>query len=331
MKPNTLNQNLPSPLFPGPDKELVRCPEPERQKSGCAAGLFLLSGYTTPSRGFGCCTTPGHLRAEGEAEPVFPYRSLCVGKVSPSSFWGSFGGFFAICSSSSSLPPDEEQNGRTLLQPKDGFQPPQVLSGLGKLRHSGCSPAQGNMSVPHTHPMGHPLPKPPREKRGEPPWGGFSPQKHQRGGWTVFREGENHPGNGAGMRLPPQRITRGDLWPRFLVGKRGILLFPPATLRFPASQGLTLPSTETAPAIIKLLIFLFSPPKRVSHLFRDTRSLPNKPLVLPVEQCQLPIPRASGLIHRPRLHKGPPCSPGNIFGSLFGSRLCGYWLWGLNC
>ncbi|KAM9608194.1 factor in the germline alpha isoform 3-T3 [Morphnus guianensis] len=251
--------------------------------------------------------------------------------VSPSSFWGSFGGFFAICSSSSSLPPDEEQNGRTLLQPKDGFQPPQVLSGLGKLRHSGCSPAQGNMSVPHTHPMGHPLPKPPREKRGEPPWGGFSPQKHQRGGWTVFREGENHPGNGAGMRLPPQRITRGDLWPRFLVGKRGILLFPPATLRFPASQGLTLPSTETAPAIIKLLIFLFSPPKRVSHLFRDTRSLPNKPLVLPVEQCQLPIPRASGLIHRPRLHKGPPCSPGNIFGSLFGSRLCGYWLWGLNC
>ncbi|KAM9608198.1 factor in the germline alpha isoform 7-T7 [Morphnus guianensis] len=81
MKPNTLNQNLPSPLFPGPDKELVRCPEPERQKSGCAAGLFLLSGYTTPSRGFGCCTTPGHLRAEGEAEPVFPYRSLCVGKI----------------------------------------------------------------------------------------------------------------------------------------------------------------------------------------------------------------------------------------------------------
>lgn len=48
-KPNTLNQNLPSPLFPGPDKELVRCPEPERQKSGCAAGLFLPSGYTTPS------------------------------------------------------------------------------------------------------------------------------------------------------------------------------------------------------------------------------------------------------------------------------------------
>lgn len=80
-KPNTLNQNLPSLLFPGPDKELVRCLEPERQKSGCAAGLFLPSGYTTPSRGFGCCTTLGHLRAEGEAEPVFPYRSLCVGKV----------------------------------------------------------------------------------------------------------------------------------------------------------------------------------------------------------------------------------------------------------
>lgn len=152
--------------------------------------------------------------------------------MSPSSFGGSFGDFFAICSSSSSLPPGEEQNGRTLLQPRDGFQPPQVLSGLGKLRHSGCSPAQGNMSVPPPHPTGHPLPK---NKQGEPSWGSFSPQKHQRGRRTVFWEGENHPGNGSGMRFPPQRITQGDLWPLFLVGKRGIFLFFPATQRFPAS------------------------------------------------------------------------------------------------
>ncbi|XP_040984303.1 factor in the germline alpha isoform X2 [Aquila chrysaetos chrysaetos] len=58
-------------------------------------------------------------------------------QVSPSSFWGSFGGFFAICSSSSSLPPGEEQNGRTPLQPRDGFQPPHIKnlnSGFSKLK-----------------------------------------------------------------------------------------------------------------------------------------------------------------------------------------------------
>lgn len=53
-------------------------------------------GLHNPFRGFGCCTTLGHLRAEGEAEPVFPYRSLCVGKVFLCTLFGWF--FFLMFS-----------------------------------------------------------------------------------------------------------------------------------------------------------------------------------------------------------------------------------------
>lgn len=61
----------------------------------------------------------------------------------------------------------------------------------------------------------------------------------------------------------------------FLEEKGRIYHFSPASLSFAACQGLMLPPTE--PDLLTLnLLFLFSPPKSASHVFRSTRGLSNQ-------------------------------------------------------
>lgn len=74
-----LHPSSPSALFPAPDKEGVSSPEP-------GAGLCrwpISARVTQPLPVDVAVAQPqGHKRAEGEAEPVFPYGSLCLGKFS---------------------------------------------------------------------------------------------------------------------------------------------------------------------------------------------------------------------------------------------------------
>lgn len=87
-----LHPSFPSPLFPAPDKEGVSSPEP-------GAGLCrwpISTRVTQPLPVDLAVAQPrGHWRAEGEAEPVFPYGSLFVGKFSLH-FVGLGLGFFVV-------------------------------------------------------------------------------------------------------------------------------------------------------------------------------------------------------------------------------------------